>query len=167
MYRRGWNVYTLDNDRKFDPDECADVRIWQPPLTWNIHPDLIWCSPPCTEFARESMPWSRTGEAPDLSIVRACKRLIDKYQPRYWVIENVRGALKWFSPILGKPAYQCNPYFLWGNFPDISHIRVRSHKEKLSSVQRADRAMIPEALSQGLAEAIEISRQLFEEVSHE
>lgn len=24
-------------------------------------PDLVWASPPCTEFSRESMPWTKTG----------------------------------------------------------------------------------------------------------
>ncbi len=164
MKQRGWNVFTLDNSDEFNPDMCIDIREWVPEA--GARPDLIWCSPPCTEFAREFMPWSKTGTNPDMSIVMACKGIIDKVRPRYWVIENVKGALKWFYPILGKPTYQCNPYYLWGNFPDISHIRVISHKEKLSSTQEAERAMIPERLSRGLAEAIEISLHLWED-NHE
>jgi hypothetical protein len=154
MRERGWKVITLDNDVRFNPDILSDLRLWS---YSGERPDLIWASPPCDEFAREFMPWSKTRKTPDMSLVLACKRIIDEVRPRYWVIENVKGALKWFEPILGKPAYVCNPYYLWGNFPDIRHARVYSHKEKLSSTRAAERGIIPEKLSRALALAIELS----------
>jgi hypothetical protein len=159
MKDRGWTVVTLDNNPKFGTEIVADIRTW----SWRTNrPDLIWCSPPCTEFAREFMPWCKTGEEPDLSILKACTRIIDQANPRYWVIENVKGALKWFEPILGKPSYVCNPYYLWGHFPSIDHVRVVSHKESLSSSQDAERGLIPYRLSNALAEAIERQPQLIE-----
>lgn len=158
MVRRGWEVITLDYDPRFGTDVIADVRKW----SWGgRRPDLVWGSPPCDEFAREFMPWSKTGKTPDLSIVLGCLRVIRECNPRYWVIENVKGALKWLIPILGKPAYVCNPYYLWGSFPDVSYVRVTSHKERLSSSQAAERAIIPAALSRALAEAIEMTQPLF------
>ncbi len=157
MRDRGWKVLTLDNDPRFGTDIVADIRTWQ----WHgRRPDLAWLSPPCNEFAREFLPWCRTGQKPDLSIVLGCKRFIDQVNPRYWVIENVKGALKWFEPILGKPSYVCNPYYLWGFFPDISHVRVSSNKERLSSTRSAERALIPYRLGEALAIAIEQSQQL-------
>lgn len=161
MAQAGWKIYTLDLDAGFKPDACADVRSWNGWKDWPV-PDLLWCSPPCTEFAREFMPWCRTGVAPDLSIVQACKRIIDQVKPRYWVIENVKGAVKWFEPILGRPAYVSNPYYLWGSFPDIGHIRLTSHKEHLSSSAEAERAKIPYKLSIGLMRAIEGQPGLFD-----
>lgn len=155
----GWKVITLDIDPKFNPDIVADVRTWQ---YVGERPDLIWCSPPCTEFAREFMPWCKTGKRPDLSIVEACERIIVQAEPRYWVLENVKGALEWITPILGNPRYVCNPYYLWGYFPEISHIRVQSKKEKLSSTKEAERAVIPPALSGGLAWAIEHQVNVFD-----
>lgn len=159
MRARGWKVITLDNDPAFGTDIVADIRTW---TYTGPRPDLMWFSPPCNEFAREFMPWCATGKPPDLSIVKACKRIIDQAQPRYWVIENVKGALKWLEPILRKPAYVCNPYYLWGSFPDISHVRVTSNKEHLSSTRAAERALIPYRLSEALAEAIERQPQLIE-----
>lgn len=159
MTRRGWDVVTLDYDPRFNTDVVADVREW----AWSgSRPDLVWASPPCDEFAREFMPWSKTGKAPDLSIVIGCLRVIRECNPRYWVIENVKGSLKWLIPILGKPAYVCNPYYLWGSFPDISHVRVTSRKEHMSSSRAAERAIIPETLSRAMAEAIEMTIPLFE-----
>jgi hypothetical protein len=156
MTRRGWMVVTVDNDPRFGTDIVADIRTW----SWRSNrPDLIWCSPPCDAFAREFMPWCKTGTAPSLELVEACRRIIQEVQPRYWVIENVKGAQKWFYPILGKPAYVCNPFYLWGVFPDISYVRVKSHKERLSSSRAAERAVIPFELSDALAYAIEHQKE--------
>jgi hypothetical protein len=157
MKEHAWQVVTVDNDPAFNPIICADIRKW----TWTGNrPTLIWCSPPCTEFSREFMPWSKTGKEPDMSLVLACIRIVMQAAPRYWVIENVKGSLKYIWPILGKPTYVCNPYYLWGHFPDINHVRVRSNKEHLSSRQAAERAKIPYSISKALAEAIEIQMDM-------
>lgn len=151
MRDREWDVLTLDIEPQFNPDVVADVREWTyggPPL------DLIWASPPCVEFAREFMPWSRTGTPPDTSIVEACKRIIDQAQPRFWIIENVKGSVRWLEPILGRPAYVQNPWFLWGHFPPLTVPRIGSNKECLSSTASAERALIPRELSEAVANAI-------------
>jgi len=152
MKDRGWDVVTLDNDPKFEPDICIDVRKWD---IWG-HPDLIWCSPPCTEFSRESMPWFRTGIAPDMSIFHACMDIIHEAKPRYWVIENTKGAISYFYPFIGKWKFHSAAYYLWGSFPDISGVRLESRKEHMSSAREAERAKIPYALSLALAKAIEV-----------
>jgi hypothetical protein len=159
MKQRGWDVITLDYDARFNCDITADVRDFH---YTGLRPDLIWASPPCDEFAREFMPWCATGKTPSTDLVEACWRIIQEVRPRYWVIENVKGSVKYISAILGQPAYVCNPFYLWGNFHDISHVHVKSHKEKLSSSRAAERAMIPLELSWAMASAIEWQPQLFE-----
>jgi hypothetical protein len=155
MRAAGWEVVTLDNDPRFEATITTDIRSWSWP---GRTPDLVWASPPCTEFSRESMPWSRTGKTPDMSIVLACVRIIKECRPRLWVIENVRGAAKYFKPVLGKYRQTCGPFFLWGNFlPFVC--RVRPFKEKLSSTKRAERAKVPWKLSDAIrrqAEQVEL-----------
>lgn len=152
MKDRGWQVVTLDIDPRFRPDIVADVRGW----SWNgERVELIWASPPCTEFARESMPWSRTGNEPDMSIVLGCQRIIDEARPTFWAIENVRGAVSWLAPYLGRPAFVNFPWFLWGFFPALSIPHIQSNKEKLSSRRKEERARIPYRLSLALALAVE------------
>ena len=151
MKARGWDVLTLDADPRFGADVTADVRVW----TYDgPRPLLIWASPPCTEFSRESMPWCRTGKQPDMSILEGCLRVIREADPELWCVENVRGAIKYFAPLLGKPRQSHGPFFLWGNFPAFS-CRVRPFKEKLSSARRAERAKVPWELSDRLAAACE------------
>lgn len=160
MSERGWDVVTLDNEPAFEPDIVADVRKWQ----WDgTQPDLIWASPPCVEFSRESMPWSRTGQQPDMSIVRGCLRVIRQARPRFWIIENVRGAISHFRPLLGDYRYSYGPFYLWGYFPELGAIPLDYRKkESYGSKQRAERAKIPAPLSLALALAIERQPALFE-----
>jgi len=156
MSNRGWDVVSVDINPDFEPDIVADLRNWS---YSGPRPDLVWCSPPCTEFAKFAMPcWYDPAELPnpDMSIVRACKRIVDETNPRFWIIENVRGAVPFFEPLLGKPAAIFRPYFLWGYFPDLGKPGGWKTKTKhISSSSKAIRAMIPEQLSNAVALAIE------------
>jgi site-specific DNA-cytosine methylase len=155
----GWDVLTLDIKEKFEPDIVADVREW----FWEgVRPDLIWISDPCTEFARESMPWSRKGITPDLSILEGCLRIVDRAKPRFWVRENVKGSIKWVAPLLGPPRLIKLPYVFWGFFPmPVFNLRGVKKKESYGSNQSALRSQIPLAVSNGFRSAIEQQAVLF------
>ena len=142
MRERGWFVVTVELEASLRPDVVADVRRSPIRGEW----DLIWASPPCTEFARESMPWCRTGLVPDLGLVEASRAIIADLMPRWWVIENVRGAQRW----LGPARWVRNPVYLWGQFPPFD-CRIDFWKERLSSKRRQERAKMPRALSEALA----------------
>lgn len=156
MVDRGWEVVTVDIEPSFSPDILVDIRAWSYD---GSKPDLMWFSPPCTEFAREFMPWCKTGKKPDMSVYIACKRIIAESQPRYWIIENVKGAVPYF----GKPAAIVGPYYLWGFFPPLGNVRYTApKKESLSSSKSAERAKIPYSLSLAVALAVEKTPALFE-----
>ena len=151
---RGHTVITVDIDPGFNPDIVADVRKLSAD-DFPFMPDFIWASPPCEEFSRMSMPWlNKPRLVPDMSIVLACVRLINELKPRYWVIENVRGAVPYFHPYLGPPIKRCGPYYLWGKFP-IFDVRITKRKQNLSGLNPAKRAEIPYTLSLALCLAIE------------
>lgn len=152
MKDRGWRVTTLDSEAGFKPDIVADIRNF----SWGGGPlDLIWASPPCDEFSREFMPWCRTGKEPSMELVEAAYRIIQETDPRFWVIENTKGAMKYFNPLLGSPRYVANPIYLWGNFPSLPKLRLKIGKERMSSSRAAERAKIPYELSLTLAISIE------------
>jgi hypothetical protein len=154
MRERGWEVVTVDNDPRFGCTYTADLTTWE----WHgPRPDLVWLSDPCTEFARESMPWSKTGKAPDLTLVRAGLRIIKATRPRYWV----RGSAPWVRPLLGEPRQIVGPFYLWGRFPPLGvDMRGFRNKESYSSTQRAERACVPATISLALAVAVEQQQEL-------
>lgn len=169
MLDRGWRVVRVDIDPRFRPDLCADVRDISPTgllamLGGDSH-DLVWASPPCQEFARLTKPplW-RNGPPPppDLSLVEATVRLVRDLKPRFWVIENVRGAVGPLRPLLGPPRQRCGSWYLWGDFPFFLCPPLRKGCGKsvhpdTGKRHRAPhlRALVPYQLGWALAEAIE------------
>lgn len=134
--------------------------------------DVIWASPPCTEFAKTSMPWTRSqlpdGFSPDMGLLLHTMRIIHSAKPQWWIIENVRGAVPYFRPFLGEPRQIIGPTFLWGNFPWISVPPGWKHTKKEGDVTSTNpmrsniRAYIPWEISAGLKREIECQTQLFD-----
>jgi hypothetical protein len=135
----------------------ADARTWSwsrwsdtIPRLRGRRPTVIWASPPCTEFSREDMPWCRTGVTPSLELALAADRIIRDAKPRFWVIENVKGATKHLDPLFGRWKAHLGPVFLWGEFPTLPKLVIPPWKEHLSSTRKAERAKIPRAISDAL-----------------
>lgn len=155
--RRGFRVVRVELDPTHDAEIHADVRTW----SWDgPRPLLVWASPPCTEFSRSFLPWINDPRPPDMSVVRACLRVVRETEPLFWVLENVAGAARWFrdEPGLGPCAQRIGPVFLWGRFPRLDLYggfrNRRSRKERLSGRRRADRARIPAEVSEAMAVAV-------------
>jgi hypothetical protein len=130
--------------------------------------ELIWASPPCSDFSLAySAPHAiHTREhpnepyEPNMDYLEATLDIIKMLKPRYYVIENVRGASKFFTEMIGTKPRQIlgNAQFLWGNYPLIDPPRYPSKAEidKSHSPLRANiRAKIPIEISQALLDAIE------------
>ncbi len=153
MRARGWRVVSVDLEERFEPTLVADATQF----SWIRYPrlDLLWASPPCTEFSRESMPWCKTGIAPSLDLVEHTLRIIRECEPRYWAIENVRGSVRWLTPLLGAPVHRAGSAMLWGRLPPLLIATPRPFKERLSSTRRAERSAIPLEISHAVASSIE------------
>lgn len=106
---------------------------------------LIVASPPCEEFTRHGMPWTRASNPPppDLSVVEACWR-IAKEAGLPIVLENVRTAQGW----LGRAKAHVGPFYLWGDVPALlpPAVKIRK-KESYGSKDRLKRARVPEELA--------------------
>ena len=113
---RGWRVIRVDIESKFKPDIVADVRSL--PLK-PFHVDVLWASPPCQEFSKRYLPWFSTKGLPDppTELIECLQSAIKSLRPRYWIIENVRGARKWLTPILGRVLFCSTGHALWGQAP--------------------------------------------------
>lgn len=84
---------SVDNERKFEPTYCVDVREWDGAAALAAdYPDvqrwdIVWASPPCTEYSLAKSRGQRNFLLAD-SIVWACVELIRELRPRYWYMEN-------------------------------------------------------------------------------
>jgi hypothetical protein len=79
---------TVDILDKFNPTHIEDI------LTWNYkqYPvgyfNIIWCSPPCTEYSKAKSRGVRNLDGADI-LVRRSFEIIDYFQPQAWIVENV------------------------------------------------------------------------------
>lgn len=117
-----WNVIRIDNNPALESvphTQTLDVLDWCDWIDTIPHPEIIWASPPCQEFSFANR--SRNPEEWDTSILEAVIDIIDYLKPKWWIIENVRGAFQPFSELIGhEPKQRLGPFFLWGRFPHIA-----------------------------------------------
>ncbi len=168
----GWEVIRIDNNPLLSGVPKTVIRDINK-LTPNQTEDsieLVWASPPCREFSNGySSPKCIAQRAgiefePDMSLVLRAIQLINEIKPKYYVIENVVGAIKEFSKILGPPRQIIGPYVLWGNFPTLANVKVASKKSKdvhsKNPLRSNIRAKVDLSLSQALKSSIENQKSI-------
>jgi hypothetical protein len=132
---------------------------------------VVWASPPCYEFSlafNAPRPIAiREGRgaqfSPSLKCVSAVKILIAELMPEVWIVENVRGAVKYFEPFFGPFRQHHGPFFLWGKFPAIALTDVPVHDKAAVGtayrhapkwLRQNKRAEVPFEVSERVKEAI-------------
>ena len=122
----GWVVVRIEKDdglSHIPNTRILDVLKWLDWIDSIPQPvEVVWASPPCQEFSAALGP--RRVENPSMEILKACMDIIAYLKPKYWLIENVRGAIQHFHPLLDAPSQVIGPFYLWGKFPHIDiHVR--------------------------------------------
>lgn len=176
--RAGWNVVRYDNNMLLqDVDQMHILDLMKNPLQdwfqyqfFDIEVDVVWASPPCTEFSLAygaPKPTAlRNGEdffpTRALEMVKRAKDIIDLIKPKYWIIENVAGSTHYISNLLGmRPRQIIGPFYLWGNFPAVNvdrnfkHSKFTNDKHSSDPLRANHRALIPYEISQAFRIAIE------------
>jgi hypothetical protein len=173
--KAGWEVVTLDVDKKFKPSIVADVNHL--PLRQKLSPDVLLMWPPCDQFNLMSNQWPKFGVKDALTIVGSCLEAVNWLQPKKWLLENPKGRLRWF---IGKPRttiyysdYDFNykaqkPTDIWGNITLPMPKAVRRPRTKLNGKHTpnfyqsfgsspADNAEVPLGVSQAILAGCEIT----------
>ena len=107
----GYEVISLDRD--MEATIKIDIMDWDP----RVHPsgyfDVIWASPPCTEYSRAKTTGVRDIEGAN-EIVQQTLDILIYVCPKYWMIENPQtGLLKDQLCMWGLP-YQDIDYCKYG-----------------------------------------------------
>ena len=125
------------------------------------HYDVIVASPPCTDFSKSSFPktWKSVVKyPPDIDLAKKLfnrvYEIVDIVKPEYFIIENVRGAVKY----MGKEKMHIGSRYFWGDFPEfeVSDKSDIYGKWKVSpgKMRPAIRSKIPESISRSFASAV-------------
>jgi len=106
----GAEVTSLDCDPKAGADICCDIMDWQPPPEGTY--DVIWASPPCTEFTIALTRRPRQIEE-GLRIVRRVMDIIELLKPKAWFIENPATGLLPKTPLCKDLPHRIVSYCKW------------------------------------------------------
>lgn len=132
----------------------ADIRTLRAhELRLDRRVQLVVASPPCQGFSTMRAGSQEPPRAEAYELVAHALRLIVELRPVWWAVENVRGAWKWWAPLLGDPDRKAGPYYLWGHLPDRFRPPGR-YPSKLRYRDPGRRSEIPGALSGALASAV-------------
>ena len=154
-------MISVDNHMDVHPTVCADVRAL-PLKPFDV--DLIWASPPCSEFTIMRLPFTscvkrRPVAGPDLSVVIAIRQILEEWKPPLWVVENVESSRPYLEAILGPIAARSEGHVYWSNqallMPQgVSHKKFWANKSRDRRRYLA-RALVPWEVSCAIANMIE------------
>jgi len=109
--KHGYNVVSLDNDRQHNTTICDDILTWDYEQYEPGYFDIIWASPDCTSWSIAThrhrvlpnlTPLTETARLGELLIHKTLE-IIDYFKPHIYFIENPRGRLRHFPPMLNLP----------------------------------------------------------------
>ena len=145
-----WGVIRVEINPKFSLipfTRQLDVLEWMDWIEDLPEIEAVWASPPCTDFSLAANAHRPRPQDPDVAILEACIAIIDHLKPRIWTLENVRGAIRYFRPIIGEPSQIIGPFYLWGRFPALP-VTEDFRGLKTESRDPAIRSMIPPQLAE-------------------
>ncbi|KAK3241641.1 hypothetical protein CYMTET_48611 [Cymbomonas tetramitiformis] len=87
---KGCEVVTVDILPKWDPLHAADILKWDYRQCPRHYFDVIWASPPCTEYIKTKTVGESDIKTADRRVQRT-RENIDFYDPAYYFIENPAG----------------------------------------------------------------------------
>ena len=97
----GYTVVSLDRD--MEATIQTDIMNWEYQNFEKPKIDVIWASPPCTEYSRATTCGIRDIEGAN-AIVKRTLDIIHYFKPKYWIIENPQtGLLKEQEMMIGIP----------------------------------------------------------------
>ena len=86
----GFDVVSLDRDMAAEI-QC-DVMDWDFREYETKHFDIIWASPPCTEYSKCKTVGVRDIEGSN-KVVERTLDIIEYFEPKYWILENPQTGL--------------------------------------------------------------------------
>jgi site-specific DNA-cytosine methylase len=129
--KAGWEVYTVDWEKDFEPTLCCDVNtltVEKIIKLCNGVPDFVHMSPDCTSYSVAAIFHHRkqnkdTGELEAITdYAKFCDKtnayiidlIVNKLNPQFYTIENPRAAMRKMNFVKDLPRYTTT-YCQWGD----------------------------------------------------
>ena len=109
----GWEVVSLDLDHRAKPDIVADIMHWDYKAYTPGQFDMIWASPPCTEYSTAKTVGERDLNKAD-SIVKHLLHILHYLQPKFYIIENPQTGMLKDRPFMTDLPYRDIDYCKYG-----------------------------------------------------
>jgi len=110
----GWEVISLDFMPNFSPTIQADLMTWDYKAAFPPgHFDVVWCSPPCTEYSVALTTRKRDLDKAD-ALVSKMLVIMEYFQPKVWAFENPYTGLLKTRPIVKGLPYKTVCYCKYG-----------------------------------------------------
>eukprot|EP00854_Cymbomonas_tetramitiformis_P019798 gene19798-biopygen20411 len=90
----GCEVISVDIQLRWEPTHCENVLHWDYRQFSPNHFDVIWASPPCTEYNETKTLGERNLRNADRQVRRTLE-IIKYLQPTFYFIENPRAQVLW------------------------------------------------------------------------
>ena len=143
--RAGWETFTVDWEKDFEPTLCCDVNTLTVEKIIELCdgiPDFVHLSPDCSSYSVAAISHHRrqnqvTGELePITEYAQFCDKtntyiidlIVNKLKPKYWTIENPRSAMRKMGFVKDLPRYTVTycqygdsrqkPTDIWCNIPN-------------------------------------------------
>ena len=122
---KGWEVISVDIDPESAATHISDILYWDFTQYPHTHFDIIWSSPPCTEYSTVMNRRPRKLAEAD-SIVQRTLDIIMFFCPTYWFIENPRDGMLKYREFMRDLPYIDVSYCRYG-FDYRKHTRIWSN----------------------------------------
>jgi site-specific DNA-cytosine methylase len=190
--KAGWETYTVDWEKEFEPTLCCDVNTLTVEKIIELCggvPDFVHMSPDCTSYSVAAISHHRrknedTGELEAVTdYAKFCDKtnayiidlIVNQLKPKFYTIENPRGAMRKMSFVKDLPMYTVTycqygdsrqkPTDIWTNIPNPNFIppckpgsscheaAPRGSRTGTQGINGAeDRSRIPDALCDYIVE---------------
>lgn len=82
------DTITVDIISRFNPTHNVNILEWDYKIYPPYYFDIIWASPPCTQYSVAKTQGVRDLEGAD-TLVKKAFEIIDYFKPKQWILENV------------------------------------------------------------------------------